>query len=317
MSSQQILEDTVLLPDVVGAIATAKEAKRKVFPCHTNRASQIGAECVRELVYHRTRWKDRKLPDLGLQFVFDGGQVTEAYAEQMLREAGYQVLEQQRAFQINEKGENITGHLDMKIGYNGKAFPCEVKGLSGWTWSDINTIEDMFTHRYHYVRRYPAQLLIYMYGTNSEIGCFLLVSKQNWQPKVIWVKLSDHLDYVESLLQKAVIINQHVKEDTLPDFTENQELCKHCDFEHICCPPYEYEGKVVVDAELEELLDRRATLLETKKEYDHLDKELKTFIKGKEMVVGRWVITGKWVQKNVPAKEAYIQEYWLPKIYQM
>ena len=177
------------LPDIVRAIWTSVEKQRKVYPCHTNRASQIGKECVRELVYHRTAWDKRMLPDVGLQFVFNGGNLIEPYAIRLLEDAGFDVIEQQRSFKINERNENITGHIDLKAVHDAFAYPCEVKGLAGWTWDALNTIDDFFGSDKPYVRGYPAQLLTYLYGTGHEDGFFLLISKQNWQPKVIWVKL--------------------------------------------------------------------------------------------------------------------------------
>jgi len=301
------------LPDIVGAIRETKAQNRKVFPCHTNRASLIGGECLRELVYHRTAWDKRMLPSVDLQFIFDGGNLIEPYAVKMLQDAGFQIYEQQRHFEINERGENITGHLDLKVGANGLAHPCEIKGLAGWTWDSLNNVDDFFKSQHHYVRRYPAQLLTYMYGTASEHGCFFLISKQNWQPKVIWLHLADHVEYVQSLLDKALAINEHVKADTLPDFTTNSDLCKRCDFfGAVCNPPMEGSGEIVVDPELEEQLTRWYELRELKSEYDALDKNIKGQIKGREMILGSFRLSGKWVEKGEYVVKA--SKYWLSKI---
>ncbi len=311
---KSLLEDSHYKPDIVGDIFRTKGQEAKVYPAHSNWASQIGGECLRELVYMRTAWEQKTLPSTTLMFIFDGGKIIEPYAIRTIEEAGYQILEQQRHFKVNERSENITGRLDLKVGFNGTAYPCEVKGLSKWTWDVLNNIEDFFSSKYSYVRKYPAQLLMYMYATSSDDGFFYLVNKANFQPKVIWMHLEDHIDYVQSLLDKAIEVNKHVEAETLPERCTNQELCERCDYEHVCCPPMEFEGKVIIDDELEQMLDQREALLEQikepQKEYNSVDKAIKALVKGKELICGSFRVGGKWIEKEMPAKEAHIQRYW-------
>jgi len=301
------------LPDIVGAIRDEKERGRRIYPCHTNRASEIGSECIRQLVYARTEWQRKELPSVDLQFIFDGGKVIEPYAIGMLRDAGFQVFEQQRSIDIDGRGEKITGHLDMTVGFEGKSYPCEVKGLAGWTWDGLNKIEDFFASPRSYVRRYPAQLLCYMYGTNSEDGCFLLLSKQTWQPKVIWMHLSDHVQYLDQLFEKARTVNGHVEAGTLPGFTDQKDLCKGCDFLAICGPPLEGIGEIVVDLDLEDRIRRWYDLREFVSEYNGLDKSIKGSLKGRgDLLVGEYLVTGKWIERD--GYEVKPSRYWQSKI---
>jgi len=302
-------------PNIAEAIREAKEKARTIFPCHANRASSIGHECLRELVYERTSWASKLLPSVDLQFIFDGGKIIEPYAESMLRDAGFQVIEQQRFFEIKEDGETLlTGHIDNKVssGNGADAYPCEIKGLAGHTWDKLNTFQDFLDSPLFYVRRYPAQLLMYLYGTGHRHGCFLLISKQNWRPKDIWVDAEDQTDLIKSTLQKCRDINQHVREGTLPDYTANYELCRTCDFFHVCAPPLEGAGEIEINPELEEDLERWWELREAVSEWNSLDRHIKAAVKEKIAVLGAFRVSGKWVEKG--GYEVKPSRYWKTEI---
>jgi len=40
--------------------------KPQLYPVHSNRASELGHECLRYLVYNRTRWQEKALPSPNL-----------------------------------------------------------------------------------------------------------------------------------------------------------------------------------------------------------------------------------------------------------
>ena len=58
---------------IVEKILQSKERKIKGYPVNSNRASDLGVPCVRYHVLNRTRWQEKALHDVGLQFVFDMG----------------------------------------------------------------------------------------------------------------------------------------------------------------------------------------------------------------------------------------------------
>ena len=104
---------------IVEKVLESKEREIKQWPVNSNRASQLGHECVRYHVYERTRWQEKSLHGVGLQMVFDMGREIEEIVLKELREAGFQIHEGQRAFSWPEYG--ITGSIDGKISEEAKA----------------------------------------------------------------------------------------------------------------------------------------------------------------------------------------------------
>ena len=304
---------------IVERVIEAKKKKIKQYPCHTNRASEMGHPCARYLYYNRTAWQEKALPDVGLQFVFDIGNVMEELVLQDLREAGFTVLEQQRMFEWKE--HQITGHIDGKILIDGTAYPVEIKSVSPFVFNAINSIEDMKKSKYLYMRKYPAQMTLYLLMDEKERGVMLFKNKSTGALKEIWVNLDYELG--EALLKKAELVNECVRKGEPPEGIEYDEaVCGECAFKHICLP--EVVGKefeVAEDKELAELLNRWWELKKYVKEYEELDKELKQKLEGKKIAVGDFLINGKWMTRkvyNVPAevKAQYAEErqYWKREI---
>jgi hypothetical protein len=126
------------------------------------------------------------------------------------------------------------------------------------------------------------------------------------------------LDYgmAEEVLQKCEKINAHVEAKTLPDQIEWEDsVSGQCSFLHICYPGRDF-GKglrVVDDAELLAILQKREALAGAAKAYKEADEALKAAIKEKSgLIIGDWQITGKWCDKK--PYEVKAQHYWLPNI---
>jgi len=290
--------NSIELPDITKAVYDAKEKGRKIYPCHSNRASELGHPCMRYLVYNRINWNDKALPSVETQFIFDAGNVIEKLAKDDLEKAGFEIVEQQRPYEM--KDLSISGYIDFKLrDKNGFVFPCEVKGLNDNDTRKLNCIEDFLESGKVWLMKYPAQLTIYMLLTNSEYGCFYIKSKPSMKPKHIWI----HLDYTfaESLLQKAEKINKFVAEKKYPDPIEyNERICGRCPFSHLCLQPIENDGANFIDsAELEEKLQRREELKAVKEEYENIDDDIKgQFKEIPETFVGKnWRIFGKEIKK--------------------
>lgn len=295
---------------LIEAINEFRKGKIKQFPINSNRASELGHECLRYLVYNRTRWQERSLHDANLQGIFDDGVMHEKDTLRILQDAGLSIIEQQRSFEWKEY--LITGHIDAKVQINGFAYPLEIKTASPFTFNTLNTIDDMKHHKYPYIRRYPAQLTLYLLMDNKEKGLFLFKNKANSQFKEILVNLDYELG--ESLLKKAEAINKHVKDNTLPDRVEYSDyLCGECPYQHICLPPVDRsELKIIDNTEMQHNLDRYFELKPIVSEYNELDKLIKDTYKEKEVLVGSYLINGKWCEK----KEYTVQagKYWQTKI---
>lgn len=298
--------------DVVQKVIEAKARKIKMWPVNSNRASEMGHPCDRYLVYLRTKGMERPLHDIRLQFIFDEGNLHEAAVLQTLREAGIQIIEQQRYFEW--KKYQITGSIDAKIKDNDNIIPIEIKSFSDLNWKAINSVEDMFKSKALYIKKYPAQLTFYLIMDEKEEGMFILKNKTNGLLKQIPMKLD--FEYAESIIQKAERINAHVRDQTLPDrIPYDDNISGVCPFSHICLPDVEHKASLIDDPELEIKLDRRGELKALKDEFEEIEKEIKHALKEKsEVICGKWLIKGRWIERNVPAKEAHVLKYWETRI---
>lgn len=279
---------------LIEKIVEAKQAKIRLRPCHTNRASSLGHPCERKLVFDRTRWQEATLHDVGLQFIFDEGNLQEAAVLRDLADAGWHVIEQQRDYEWKEY--QITAHLDGKVVLD-KAFTLEIKSMNPYTFTQIHTAQDILQSRKHYIRAYAAQGQIYMLLSNSERMVFVFKNKSTGQLKEIWMDLD--YQFAEELIQKASRINRHVNAGTIPDpIAWSEDICGRCPFAHICLPEARREAlDLTDDPELELKLKRRHELAPLRKEYEEIDDEVKGAVKEKpKVVVGDFLIMGKWIE---------------------
>jgi len=289
---------------IVEKVLEAKANKIKQYPVNANRASELGHECLRYLVLNRTRWQEKTLHGAKLQMIFDMGRAVEDLVSQDLREAGFTIVEQQRPFSWAKY--QITGSIDCKIAIDGQVYPAEIKSAAPYSFNSINSIEDMKHHKYHYMRKYPAQLTLYLLMDNKDKGVFLFKNKSTGELKEIWMDLD--YNFAESLVQKAEAINKHVAEGTLPEPIEyNENICGDCGYAHICMPDrIGKEVEVSDDTELLGLVIRYETLKPGAKEFDEVNDRINELVKGREKIlVGDYFIEGKWIDRTsyeVPAE---------------
>ena len=308
--------NTVATMSITDKIKESLQKKINQYPVNSNRASSLGHECVRYLVFERTRWQEKHLHDTQLQAIFDLGNVLEKSVLAELTEAGIPIIEQQRAFSWPKYG--ITGHVDGKVLLDGEAYPIEIKSMAPYTFDSINNYKDMLSHKHSYVRRYPAQLTLYELMDNKDMAVFLLKNKVSGAIKEIWMPLD--FTYGESLIRKAEAVNKHVTEGTLPDpimYDENQ--CTDCGYAHICMPDrIGKEVEVIDDDELVKLIERYYELKPAAKEYDEVNEHIKSIVEGKEkLLVGSYFIDGKWqsrtsydVPPEIKAQYKTVTRFW-------
>lgn len=307
---------------LVEAILEAKRKKARVYPVHSNRASELGHPCLRYLYYLRTRWEEKEPPSPELMLRFDMGRAIEQVVLDDLKEAGFEVVEQQRAFEWRDY--QITGHIDGKLLVNGTAYPLEIKGFSSNVFQRVNSLKDMLASPYAYMRKYPAQMMLYLLLDNKERGVMLIKDKNGCGYKEIWVDLD--YEYAESLLKKAEAVNKAVEAGEPPERMEYEDsVCSYCDFQHICLPEVKREPLPMPNRaemqELDEMLSRWWELKALAKEFSELDSALKRKLEGKRLAFGNWYIDGKWVETKryeippeVKARYAVQAKYWRRKI---
>ena len=304
-------------PDIITPVYECKKSKIKTTACHVNRASEAGHVCERYLVFARTRWEEKLLHDVELEFIFDGGRMVEKLAFKELEEAGFTLVEQNRPFSWKEF--NLTGHVDAKIligdrnaGEPSMAYPIEVKGLNQFDYDKLDTIEDFIMSKKSWIKKYPAQLCLYMLMSNIEYGCFYIKRLPGFRPKQIWISLD--YTFAEDILKKLERINKHVKEDTIPEPIKDYDICKYCGFLHICFPDFVgKEIEIIDEIEIEEAIRRAEELKPAYSEYNKQLNAWKEALKEREkVIIGPYLVIGKWVDKK--AYSVPESRYWGSKV---
>ncbi len=292
------------LPNVSQEIMSYFESKIRRSPTHVLRASEIGDPCERYLYYSVVDWDKRRMITPETQALFDLGSHLEELAIKLLKATGWKVEHQWEAFEWKDEKKHITGYADVFITREGlpPRIPCEIKFLMDYG-DKFQTWEDMVRSDRRWVQRYPAQLLTYMLLKGSEIGLFLIMSKQSNQPNHIWFDFNDDnlLNYAESIIQKAERVWGAIQKKELPERIDpKQGLCLDCDFVQHCQPPLWFGDEAIqLDKRVEELLDRRADLQPFNSEFDKINKELKRLLEGvQNAVAGRWLIQGTLVERK-------------------
>lgn len=233
------------------------EAERmKRYDMKSNRASAMGS-CMRYIVYARTQPELQQKPDIGLQKVFGEGHVQEEAIITRLRGLGYTVSKQQYIIGDHPelKAADITGHTDLTIERQGyKPALLEAKSMSPHIFPGVNGVEDFNKHAWS--KKYKAQSQLYMYGTGHTRMMFYVKCKQDGDYKFLEMKLD--LKYIDHLINKAHLINNHIKEGTLPKREYDYDDCDRCWFNHVCLPDQHFTGvEWCIDLNLYNILKNR------------------------------------------------------------
>jgi hypothetical protein len=288
----------------IPALLDAEAAKRiKIFPHPNNRASEAGHPCIRFLVLSRISNNLRSLHDIGLQRIFDEGNLHEDALMRDMSAADLRIVEQQRGYEWPEL--QLTGRIDGKLSVNGSFVPLEIKSCSANIFPEIKEIEalDMLKSKHSWIRKYPAQILLYMLMEGSEFGCMLFKNKGNGEKAQKLFRLEgEALEYADAVIEKLKTVNAHVALKTVPEAVLIDD-CRGCPFAKTACFPGEDYGPgidILKDPELETKLERRAELEPAAKEFDAIDKEIKDGdgknvkgLRGRNVVVGHFIIESK------------------------
>jgi len=280
---------------IVERIDRYMESQIKEHPCNTNRASEIGHECDRYLVFSRTR-SDKKLHGLDSEYIFREGNYQEAAVLNLLTEAGFSVVEQQRPFEW--KRYQLTGHVDGKIIIENEAIPIEIKSMAPWIWDSIKTLDDMMNSKYPWIRKYPAQLTMYEMMDEKELAIFLTKNKSTGRIREIPITLD--YSYAEFLVQKCERINEAIATHTIPEPITWCDTCDKCPFNHVCLQEVlREELQFTVDPDAEEKIDGWFELRQWHDKWKDLDDWRKEHFRGIDrLVVGPYLIMGRGTSKG-------------------
>ena len=291
-----------------------QESNRRL-PQHVNRVSSIGWPCDRFLVYSIVAWHDRDSITPKLQSLFNEGRKHELLIKQDLATIGMDIIWSERPVWF--EAERLSGHIDGVIAYRKSHIAVEIKSISQFVFDKVNTADDMQYSTKPYMQCYLPQLQLYMYGFDLKRGVFLLKNKQTGEIKEIPITLdkeyaryylnrcypiNDSVDKIRQILKETYQVKEiadlkkkgdqddylAIKEDAykiidtyLPDRICDFDICKDCSFRTLCLPDEirEERARLFINTELEAKLNRRQELMETRKEYNAIDTEVKERIK--------------------------------------
>ncbi len=288
----------------------------RIWPCHTNRASSIGAACLRQLVYCRVAWEQQIPPDVHLQMIFNEGHLQETAFMSLFSDAGFDVFEQQSAH--HDKKANLSCHIDAKARdprgevLDGKVFVAEFKSMSPYIFSTIKDVNSFQSRPW--LKKYPAQLQSYMFFEGIEHGLMACKDKSTGAIKEIWFELD--IDYMDTILKKCDEINKIVAEYNdakekacvfegwLPDRVDDLEECKYCPFRLLCRPSIDFTAPLQIEDNpmAEKMIGDHERLKEDGKEYASIHKKLMDMLKQSAKVggydtynamIGPWLVNGK------------------------
>ena len=305
---------TTEIPDLGKAIEDMKQERIVRVPCNTIRASSLGyfvpemGGCMKRGVYEQREWKEKKMHDVFVQYIFDEGNQQEKQTIKDLIDAGFSLVENQAPFEFKEEG--VTGTIDGKLPLREEAgrvvesVSCEIKSMSPYIYDAINEYEDFI--KYPWTNVYRMQINLYMKSTGDDRAIFVLKNKSNGQVKMIEVEYDEQL--TEWGLRAAKIITMHVKNETYPEGTDDKQVCKKCPFNHICQPGVDFSEEIKVEdnPEFEAKLDRYWELKPFEKECKDLyNKEIKGSLKASatdgtlKMQLGKYMLTGSTDTRGV------------------
>jgi len=265
----------------------------------TNRASDLGVDCD---TYHalcrlKGELRPRLTPDK--KQLFRTGNIVELPNLTFLNQAGLPIQPAAQYYRWHKY--KISGRTDgvAWLNIDGKKVevPAEHKACSPNVFRSIVQHKTqgipLTKSKYHWVRKYPAQLMIYMLQKGVEYGLWIFYDKVSGR-FLFWVMSLDY-DYAEELLKRAERANKNAEKNIIPE-PRYKDICTSCDFALTHCFPDKDFGEgfdIISDEDLVEKLQRREELKTVAEEYQAIDKEIKTMFRGKNAVVGDFLIESK------------------------
>jgi hypothetical protein len=212
-------------------------------------------------------------------------------------EPPFAVMGQQQRFELRDHKSRVAvvGKVDAQLRWADQVVaPIEVKAWSPFLVDQIETFADLFDSPW--TRGGAYQLLAYLFGAGVPFG-FLLLDRSGI-PLLLPVELEPNLDHLEAFLARAELALDHREAGTLPDYLEGQPAeCQRCPFYGTACnPPLSARGTTILsDPQLERVLERREVLRPAAAEFERIDKDVKTRLRGIEHgVIGSFVLEGRW-----------------------
>ncbi len=229
-----------------------------------NRASDIGFACDTYQAACRLKGELRQKITVELKRIFRVGEEWEDPNFNLLKKAGVPVRAAAQSFYWREL--NISGRLDgvswISPPSSGKEIeiPAEHKTCSPNMLRVIKKIKkaggSLVQAKQHWLRKYPAQLMIYMLFKGHEYGLWYFFEKVTGQD-LFWIAELDY-SYTEECLKRAERCNKNVENNFIPTAVF-KDLCLGCDYEFTLCFPDRNYGPgidLMESEEIEEMLKK-------------------------------------------------------------
>ena len=304
--------------DIQSGIKAVLAPKKRRYPCHVNRISQLDDPCLRRLYYYRAAWDNATDIDDGLAGVFETGNTLEPVIERIVSEVGmasnppWRIVGSQtptndallKEYQISGTIDGFLQVLDIPDSAEYAAAMdhapvwetkgvVDIKTMSQNIYPRINSYDDL--GRFIWTRKYRGQLMLYALAHNVE-ECFLLFVNKGNLYDMKFVEFPVDMGYCDTLLAKAKIVNVSIETDVPPHGVDDPDVCPRCQFYAYCAPNLKMKGnlKIVDNADLEVVLDRLEELRAAGKEISDLEAERDAMlVKGQNMACGKYIIVWK------------------------
>ena len=312
--------------DVVGAYEKYKASHRSGGTVATsNWPSVLAHDCRAYAVYMRTvPPQQRRAIGTDLAMIFSEGNDQARMVKRDLEDAGFIVSDQES--QMVWPKYQISGRKDLKIWKEGfrEKINVEVKSCSPFTFDKINKPVDLITTDKDWLRKWFKQIALYMILQGVDRYWLLLKSKTKGSIKILEFRDTPEVyKTAEAMIQKAEWVNKLIQIGEMPkeaDKISDADYCQECEFYDVCLPDLTFgPGAVIFDeesiGELTEQLERRAELEPAHKEFEALDKELKTEMKmhssdGQDrLVIGEWQVKISEVNKKAYSVPAHTEKH--------
>lgn len=265
---------------------------QKTRPVYSNSSSELGHPCMRYLYLNRVAWREKPKPGETLCHIFNEGRIHEREVKAKLMTLGFNL--ERAEMTLEWKEHNITGHDDtIIVDRDGAEHVGEIKGLAAQSWQKLKTLEDMRNSKTWYIKKYPTQIALYIYMSDSADGIFILKNKGTGQIRFIPVEKEEVQDLVDEAVLKAKEINKWV--EAWPEPTEGMMLppeipweyeaaCDRCPFNKRCQKEYTSIDKMSPSElnALEEVIGEMEECKGDRDRYEELNNYRKKLIQGCE-----------------------------------
>lgn len=308
MKAENLKADLQLFADkAIVQMDEIRLKKRSANKHRSNWASNLHHPCIRFHYYNRMHGDERRFDDAELLYRFEEGNDTERIIIRMFNDIGIDVILSQTYFTWSKYhiGGKIDGmvYVPIRVVENGTivekplTFPLEIKSLAPYFWDSTRTIEEIRNHTSVWMRKIIYQLNAYLLMAGKEAG-FLVLKSFGTRPRILVLML----DYgiAETCVKRAEEINHYVDKKTLPPrILWSNDYCARCGYDFKCQAVRPSGVVTELHPDTMDLLKRWGETVDIGKEYNHIDKKLKTEFRDiDEIIVPGFEITGKAGQRK-------------------